>query len=94
MIAAERVSEWSVRRRSRLPYERVASGATVLARIGRENRASILRMKSRSRCGELSARQAAIRRETSPTRPHVRTRGRLWACGFEANMAEHASIGS
>ena len=90
MIDAElRVSEWSVRRRSRRSYERVASGAMVL-----ENRASILRMKSRSRCRELSARQAAIRRETSPTRPHVRTRGRLWACGFRANMAEHASIGS
>ena len=44
----------------------------VLARIGRENQASILRMKSRSRCRELSARQAAIRRETSP-RPPART---------------------
>lgn len=86
MIAAElRVSKWSVRRRSRRSYERVASGAMVLAalaRIGRENRASILRMKSRSRCRELSARQAAIHRETSPTRPHVRTQGRLWACSF------------
>jgi hypothetical protein len=73
MIAVElRVSEWSVRRRSRLSYERVASGAMVLVRIGRENRASILRMKSMSRCMELSARQAATRRETSP-RPPART---------------------
>lgn len=73
MIAAElRVSEWSVRRRSRRSYERVASGAmglAALARIGRENRASILRRKSRLRCRELSARQAAIRRETNPTPP-------------------------
>ena len=72
----------------RRSYERVASGAMVLAalaRIGRENRACILRMMSWSRCRD--CRRARWRSAAKPAKA-ARTyaprtdSGPAGACGF------------